>query len=105
MTNKRPLGAASVDRRHGTDAAYRRGCRCERCRIFHRNRRKEQREDRPPIIEVHGRASSYTAGCRCPQCLGAMRAVLRRGEVAKAKWRELHAPTGNVEPIRMDRLA
>jgi hypothetical protein len=67
--------------KHGTRYAYKRGCRCDPCRVAHTEYQWESRMmryDRPlaPDDPRHGKASTYTNhGCRCRACTAANTAV------------------------------
>ena len=53
--------------RHGTGTAYNRGCRCEVCAVFHRQRCAEARDAR--LAEREWTGNGYTNyGCRCGTC-------------------------------------
>lgn len=76
-----PPAGRGVTPPHGTEARYRRGCRCDQCRPaaseairLRRWRLRERRAGTIPNSITHG-ASGYTnIGCRCDVCVTGHRA-------------------------------
>ncbi len=54
---------------HGTYTAYKRGCRCEECRIANRDYNRIYKENKPRLPPEHGSANMYQYHkCRCDTC-------------------------------------
>lgn len=57
---------------HGTIYAYRKGCRCGKCKTanYRANKRWRDRQANQPVPEhVHGSLNGYKVyGCRCDPC-------------------------------------
>lgn len=67
---------------HGVRWRYNRGCRCELCKVAHREYMRSLRRSEP---RTHGTASAYTNyGCRCAECREAVR-VYRRELAARQR--------------------
>jgi len=66
---------------HGTQYAYRQGCRCPRCRKASREARARYRAGIRPGVEkglqVHGKNGYSKHGCRCDICTEANRQSAR----------------------------
>lgn len=75
----------------GTYRAYRRGCRCDKCKLAHaeyqqaywerRQARNGTPRKRSSTEAEHGTRTKYRAGCRCDECRNAHRE-------AHAEWRK-----------------
>lgn len=56
----------------GSHGRYSHGCRCEACKVAHREYTAARRK--AALTEgslSHGRSSTYDAGCRCEKCYAA----------------------------------
>lgn len=75
-----PKPLSAVDERHGTNAGYMHGCRCEPC-VKARMAYRVERRANPPKPRAtnseHGTNSRYTKGCRCDDCRAAATAWAR----------------------------
>lgn len=73
--------------------AYRKGCRCPRCRAANADRVRRNRAARlaDPSRLTHGTRSAYEAGCRCEDCTWARRAAywMLEGGPRAHWWRNL----------------
>ena len=83
------------DRRHGTNAGYVAGCRCERCRDANRQYRAAQKARGlpDPGDPRHGTVGGFTNyHCRCERCRDAMRVwdATRRRPTRKQEMRANH---------------
>lgn len=68
-----PGYSIDVEIRHGTTAAYRRGCRCDRCRAANAadHRARIARFAANGGRGDHGTVYRYKTGCRCDECRSA----------------------------------
>ena len=73
--------------KHGTDSAYRTGCRCGECKQAHtaaERKRRGPKKLKPAYM--CGTTRTYAKGCRCPKCKEAKSAAdyKRRGTTKRA---------------------
>lgn len=85
----------SDDPRHGTNAGYIAGCRCEQCKQGNRDYRAAQKERGLPDVDDprHGTVGGFTNyHCRCEPCRDAMRGWdnTRRRPTRKQDQRDSH---------------
>lgn len=78
--------------KHGTTAAYQRGCRCNACTQailaygkLYRRRKTAKRPPSLPSVPTHGTAPMYWRGCRCSKCKRAVADyAMKRKQLRKA---------------------
>lgn len=75
-----PEPLAPDDQRHGSNAGYNRGCRCEPCVEARKAYRAERKANPVGRVEKadHGTIAKYTHGCRCQPCRDAIAEYNRR---------------------------
>lgn len=72
-------GKVTANRRHGIDATYTNGCRCDECRDAHRTAVRGYRARAIATNSfTHGTNYGFDCGCRCTSCTAAKRAGRRR---------------------------
>lgn len=76
--------------KHGTAFTYgKRGCRCDACKDFQRERNATNRADRLASGRLtHGKRSAYDAGCRCALCKEARRVASASVDLRSAARRQ-----------------
>lgn len=97
MAERGRSSGAKKQLKHGTQAGYSRGCRCDGCRTAWRERMRKLRADLPSRGQpVHGLASTYgNYGCRCAPCTAANSRQSREYKAARRQ-AKLSAPAGTI---------
>lgn len=85
LWESRPPGRAGRPRKstHGTNAMYRKHCRCDLCRDAHATWQRGYRRRLAPGDRPHGERRTYYANCRCDPCKAAMSAYNRRSRILR----------------------